>query len=92
MRRINMKNIYVGNLDFSTTEDQLRSAFAVYGAVHGVSLITDRETGRPRGFAFVEMEGDKEAQEALAGLNGSTLAGATLKVSEARAKTTKARY
>ncbi len=87
-----MKNIYVGNLDFSTTEDQLRGAFGVYGAVQTVSLITDRETGRPRGFAFVEMESDQEATEALQGLNGSTLAGATLKVSEARPKTMKARY
>jgi RNA recognition motif-containing protein len=81
-----MKNIYVGNLDFTTTEDELRSAFATYGAVQTVNVVTDRETGRPRGFAFVEMASDKEAQEALLALDGSTLGGATLKVNEARPK------
>ena len=85
-----MKNIYVGNMDLATTEEQLRSAFAVYGTVETVSVVTDRDTGRPRGFAFVEMTSDKEAQEALAGLNGSTLGGATLKVNEARPKTNRA--
>jgi RNA recognition motif-containing protein len=87
-----MKNIYVGNMDLSTTADELRNAFTVYGAVQTVNLVADRETGRPRGFAFVEMESDKEAQEALLALNGSTLGGATLKVNEARPKTAKARY
>lgn len=81
-----MKSIYVGNLDFSTTEQELRTAFATYGTVQTVNVIADRETGRPRGFAFVEMESDKEAQEALLGLNGSTLGGATLTVNEARPK------
>jgi cold-inducible RNA-binding protein len=86
-----MKNIYVGNVDLATTEDELRNAFATYGAVQKVSMVTDRETGRPRGFAFVEMESDKEAQEALSGLNGSTLGGATLTVNEARPKTARVR-
>ncbi len=86
-----MKNIYVGNLDFTTTEDELRSAFATYGAVQAVNVVTDRDTGRPRGFAFVEMASDKEAQEALLALNGSTLGGATLKVNEARPKTNQGR-
>ncbi len=81
-----MKNIYVGNLDFATTEDEIRSAFTTYGAVQAVSVVTDRETGRPRGFAFVEMASDKEADEALLALNGSTLGGATLTVNEARPK------
>ncbi len=86
-----MKNLYVGNMGTETTEDELRKAFAVYGAVQTVSIINDRDTGRPRGFAFVEMEGDKEAQEALMGLNGSTLGGATLTVNEARAKVVRTR-
>lgn len=81
-----MKSIYVGNLDSSTTEQELRSSFAIYGNVQTVSVVKDRETGHPRGFAFVEMENDKEAQEALLGLNGSTLSGATLTVNEARPK------
>ena len=82
-----MKSIYVGNLDPATTEQELRSAFATYGKVQAVNVIADRETGRPRGFAFVEMESDKEAREALLGLNGATLSGATLTVNEARPKT-----
>jgi len=81
-----MKNIFVGKLDLGTTEDELRTAFTVYGAVQAVNIIKDRDTGRPRGFAFVEMDSDKEANEALLGLNGSTLGGATLTVSEARPK------
>lgn len=81
-----MKSIYVGNLDSTTTEQELRKAFSVYGNVQTVSVVTDRETGRPRGFAFVEMEDDKEAHEALLGLNGSTLGGVTVTVNEARPK------
>ena len=81
-----MKSIYVGNLDSATTEQELRSAFAVYGNVQTVSVVKDRETGLPRGFAFVEMEDDKEAREALLGLNGATLGGTTLTVNEARPK------
>ena len=82
-----MKNIFVGNMGTTTTEDDLRAAFAVYGKVQTVSIINDRDTGRPRGFAFVEMESDKEAHEALLALNGSTLGGSTLTVNEARPKT-----
>jgi RNA recognition motif-containing protein len=81
-----MKSIYVGNLDSSTTEQELRDAFAVYGQVQTVSIVKDRETGMPRGFGFVEMEDDKEAREALLALNGSTLSGTTLTVNEARPK------
>ncbi len=84
------ENIYVGNVDLATTEDELRNAFASYGAVQKVSVVTDRETGRPRGFAFVEMESDKEAQEALLGLTDN-LGGSTLTVNEARPKTARVR-
>jgi RNA recognition motif-containing protein len=81
-----MKNIFVGNLDFGITEEQLRGAFAVYGAVDKVTIITDRDTGQPRGFGFVEMTNDSEAQQAIAGLNGSQLGGTNLNVNEARPK------
>jgi RNA recognition motif-containing protein len=87
-----MKNVFVGNMDAATTEDELRKAFAVYGSVQTVSIINDRDTGRPRGFAFVEMENDKEAQEAMLGLNGSTLGGNALNVSEAKPKAVRARH
>ena len=86
-----MKNLYVGNMGTGTTEDELRKAFAVYGTVQTVSVINDRDTGRPRGFAFVEMESDKEAQDALMGLNGSTLGGVILTVNEARPKVVRTR-
>ncbi len=81
-----MKNIYVGNLDFRTTEDQLRTAFEVYGQVDKVNTVTDRDTGQKRGFAFVEMTNDEEGVKAIAGLNGSLLEGRTLKVDEASPK------
>jgi len=74
--------IYVGNLPFSATEDQLQQMFAAHGAVESVSLITDRETGRPRGFAFVEMSSG--ANEAIQTLNEKVMDGRTLKVNEAR--------
>ena len=76
------KNLYVGNMSFSTTEDQLREVFSQYGTVTKVQLITDRETGRPRGFAFVEMSDGGD--QAIAALNGSQLDGRTLTVNEAR--------
>ena len=76
------KNLYVGNMAFSTTEDQLREAFSQYGTVTKVQVIMDRETGRPRGFAFVEM-GDG-ADQAIAALNGAQLDGRTLTVNEAK--------
>lgn len=86
-----MKNLYIGNMEANTTEQDIRTAFATYGPVETVSIITDRTTGLPRGFAFVEMTADKDAQEAVLGLNGSLMAGRTVVVSEARAKTNNAR-
>ncbi len=81
-----MKNIYVGNLDFQSTEDELRVAFEVYGQVGKVQIVTDRDTGQRRGFAFVEMANDAEGDRAIATLNGATLGGRTLNVNEARPK------
>lgn len=77
-------NIYVGNLSFDTTERELEAAFATYGAVTSARLATDRDTGRARGFGFVEMANQTEAQAAISGLNGSELQGRTLTVNEAR--------
>ena len=77
---------YVGNMSYSTTEDGLRTAFAQYGEVEEVLIITDRDTGRPRGFAFVTMPDNAEAQAAIAALNGQNLDGRTLNVNEARAR------
>ena len=77
-------NIYVGNLSFETTERELESAFASYGAVTSARIATDRDTGRNRGFGFVEMANQAEAQAAIAGLNGSDLQGRSLTVNEAR--------
>lgn len=85
-----MKNIYVGNLDFRTTEAELRKSFEVYGAVDKVNMVTDRDTGQPRGFAFVEMTNDGEGEKAIAGLNGSQVDGRALNVNEARPKTERA--
>src|SRR3954470_5055619 len=76
------KNLYVGNMSFSTTEDQLREVFSQYGTVTKVQLIMDRETGRPRGFAFVEMSDGGDA--AIQALNGSQLDGRSLTVNEAK--------
>lgn len=81
-----MKNIYVGNLDFRTTEDELRKAFEVYGQVDRVNIVTDKDTGQQRGFAFVEMTNDGEGEKAIAGLNGSPMDGRTINVNEARPK------
>lgn len=81
-----MKNIYVGNLDFRTTEDELKKAFEAYGKVDRVSMVTDKFTGQQRGFAFVEMANDSEGEKAIAGLNGSQLGDRTLNVNEARPK------
>lgn len=80
-----MKTIYVGNLPFSATEDEVRELFSQYGAVHSVKLITDRETGRPRGFGFVEMA-DEHADSAIDGTNGQDMGGRSLRVNEARAR------
>jgi len=81
-----MKNIYVGNLSFDATEDQVRGMFEAYGPVDRVSIITDRDTGQPRGFAFVEMSDDDSAGKAMEALNGSNLGGRNLTVNEARPK------
>ena len=79
-----MKNIFVGNLSFRTTEDSLRSAFQSFGEVLKVNMVVDRDTGRARGFAFVEMANEDEANRAIAGLNGKELDGRALTVNEAR--------
>jgi cold-inducible RNA-binding protein len=81
-----MTNIYVGNLDLSTPEDQLQTLFAAYGAVKTVTAVTDRDTGQPRGFAFVEMTSAGEARHAIRALNGSVHGGRVLIVHEARPK------
>lgn len=85
-----MKNIFVGNLDFNTSEEDLRQAFEAYGAVDRVSIMTDRETGRSRGFGFVEMTNAEDGEKAIAALNGSQLGGRTLNVNEARPKAERA--
>lgn len=82
-----MKNLYVGNLPHSTTESELRGVFEAHGAVERVSIVTDRETGRARGFAFVEMTNPAEADKAVAALNGTELGGRALKINEAKPKT-----
>jgi len=79
-----MKKLYVGNLSFHTTEDQLRELFAPYGQADSVSLVTDRDTGQSRGFGFVEMADDGAAQRAIDELNGRELDGRALTVNEAR--------
>ncbi len=77
------KKIYVGNLNYSTTDDQLNQAFAQYGAVLSAKIITDRYTDRSKGFGFVEMEEDDAAEAAISALNGQELDGRELRVSEA---------
>ena len=81
-----MTKIFVGNLNFQTTQDDLSAAFAPYGTVDSVSVITDRDTGQPRGFAFVEMSNRNEADAAISALNGTELNGRALNVNEARPK------
>jgi len=78
------RKLYVGNLPYSATEQSLRDAFAASGTVDSVSLITDRDTGQSKGFAFVEMASDREAQAATDALNGKTLDGRQIKVNEAK--------
>ena len=85
-----MKNIYVGNLSFGATEESVRALFESYGAVDRVNIVTDRDTGRPRGFGFVEMANDGEGAKAIAGVNGKDLDGRTLNVNEARPKADRA--
>jgi RNA recognition motif-containing protein len=81
-----MKNIYVGNLDFNVTEDELRQAFSAYGQVDNVTVLKDRDTGQPRGFGFVEMANDEEAEKAINGMNGAQLGSRAINVNEARPK------
>ncbi len=81
-----MTNIFVGNLSFSTTQDELQSAFANYGSVERVNIVTDRDSGQARGFAFVEMTDRSAAETAISRLNGSELNGRAMNVNEARPK------
>jgi RNA recognition motif-containing protein len=81
-----MTNIFVGNLSFQTTQDDLLSAFSKFGNVERVNIVTDRDSGQPRGFAFVEMTDANEAQKAISQLNGADLHGRAMNVSEARPK------
>ncbi len=81
-----MMKIFVGNLSYQTTQDDLQAAFAAYGTVEQVSIVTDRDTGQPRGFAFVEMTNRSEAEAAITNLNGAEMNGRALNVNEARPK------
>ncbi len=81
-----MKKLYVGNLSYSATEGSIRALFEAHGAIESVNLITDRDTGRSKGFGFVEMTNDAEAQRAIAALNGKEVDGRALTVNEARPK------
>jgi cold-inducible RNA-binding protein len=85
-----MKNIFVGNLSFGATEDALRTLFEAHGTVGRVNIVTDRDSGQPRGFGFVEMNNDAEGDKAIAAINGRDLDGRTLNVNEARPKTDRA--
>jgi len=82
-----MKNIYVGNLSFGTSESSIRSLFEAHGAVSRVNIVTDRDSGQAKGFGFVEMDNDGEGNKAIAALHGMDLDGRTLNVSEAKPKT-----
>jgi len=82
-----VKNIFVGNLSFNTNEDELRQIFEGYGQVDRVSIMTDRDTGRSRGFGFVEMASNEDGEKAITALNGSQVGGRTINVNEARPKT-----
>jgi cold-inducible RNA-binding protein len=81
-----MTNIYVGNLPYGLSDAELQEAFAAYGAVSTAKVVMDRQTGRSRGFGFVEMENDSEAEAAIQGLNGAELGGRKLIVNQARPK------
>ena len=81
-----MKNLFVGNMSFQTTEDQLRAEFESFGAIDRVNVVTDRDSGLPRGFAFVEMANDEEAARAIEALNGKQVDGRAWNVNEARPK------
>src|SRR3954464_13501279 len=81
-----MKNIFVGNLSFGTTEQDIRALFEAYGSVDRVNIVTDRDSGQPRGFAFVEMTNDAEGDRAIEAVNGREVGGRALNVNEARPK------
>jgi RNA recognition motif-containing protein len=81
-----MKNIFVGNLSFGATEESVRALFEAYGTVQRVNIVTDRDSGQPRGFGFVEMSDDNEGEKAIAALNGTDLGGRAINVNEARPK------
>ena len=83
-----MTNIFVGNLSYQTTQEDLYAAFSAFGSVERVNIVTDRETGQPRGFAFVEMTERRDAETAITKLNGTDLNGRTMNVNEARPKPT----
>jgi len=85
-----MKNIFVGNLSFGATEDTVRALFEAHGTVGRVNICTDRDSGQPRGFGFVEMDNDGEGDKAIAALNGRDLDGRALNINEARPKTDRA--
>ena len=82
-----MKNIFVGNLSFGATEESVRELFETHGTVQRVNIVTDRDSGQPRGFGFVEMTDDNEGEKAIAALNGRKLGGRALNVNEANPKT-----
>ncbi len=79
--------IYIGNVSYNTTEDQIRQAFENFGETTSVNMITDRDSGRPKGFGFVEMSNEEQGQAAIDGLNGTEFDGRTVKVNEARPRT-----
>ena len=81
-----MTNIFVGNLSYQTTQEDLQQAFSQYGSVERVNIVTDRDSGQPRGFAFVEMTEKRDAETAIAQLNGAEMNGRALNVNEARPK------
>jgi len=81
-----MTKIFVGNLSYQTTQDDLQAAFSQHGGVERVNIVTDRDTGQPRGFAFVEMTEQRDAETAISKLNGAELNGRAMNVSEARPK------
>jgi cold-inducible RNA-binding protein len=85
-----VKNIFVGNLSFNTGEQELRQIFEAYGQVDRVSIMMDRDTGRSRGFGFVEMNSNEDGEKAIAALNGSEVGGRTINVNEARPKAERA--
>ena len=82
-----MKNLFVGNMSFQTTETEVRSLFEPFGEITRIQLMTDRDTGRARGFGFVDMANDEEAAQAITALNGKEVDGRALNVNEARPKT-----